>query len=79
MWYFLHDLALLIKINSFFFKEEYESGVSNPPSPVRTQPQSSDSRPAMAMPPPDSNATEMTGLKSGVTYMTDHGATLQSQ
>jgi DnaJ family protein C protein 5 len=64
-------------------KEEYESGGSNPATPIRTQPQSSDSRamPPMAMPAPDSNATEMTGLKSAqtVTYMTDHGATLQSQ
>ncbi|KFM75658.1 Cysteine string protein, partial [Stegodyphus mimosarum] len=63
-------------------KEDYESGGSNPPSPVRTQPQSSDSsKIPMAMPAPGENATEMTGLKSAqtVTYMTGHDATLQSQ
>ncbi|XP_015917767.1 dnaJ homolog subfamily C member 5 [Parasteatoda tepidariorum] len=62
-------------------KEEYESGGSAPSSPIRSQPQSSDARPAMAMPAPGDNVTEMTGLKSGstVTYMTGHGASMQSQ
>lgn len=62
-------------------KEEYSSGESNPSSPVRTQPLSSEGS-AMPMPAPgDINATEATGLRTSqkVTYMTDAGTALQSQ